>query len=122
MTPERWRRVDITSFGDGDTLRAHLTGHPMPFGHRLTITAETTDPRGDALRLTWIDTPERGKEGYYDAKGDLATWLLDHEPWLVATTYEIDTFGRYITDVYDVRDGSTASEWMLHLGWPLWED
>ena len=53
--------------------------------------------RRTRLRLLDIDTPERGQEGYYEAKEALSA-LLDSD--LVIFTEKGDSFGRWLATVY----------------------
>lgn len=69
---------------DGDTVDAELD-----LGFRLKIKQR--------LRLSGIDTPERGQEGYQQAKDALANFVLDKE--VLVTTYKSSKYGYYLADI-----------------------
>ena len=68
-----WRVETVVSVTDGDTVRLRRSRVIELDGRTYRITDE--DPRGVAVRLTWVDTPERGDAGYKQAHDELANWV-----------------------------------------------
>lgn len=50
------------------------------------------------VRLLGVDTPERGKSGYNEAKAFTTQVVLDNDVYV--QTYQSDVFGRYLADVW----------------------
>ncbi|UXU56827.1 thermonuclease family protein [Staphylococcus agnetis] len=50
------------------------------------------------VRLLGVDTPERGKPGYNEAKAFTTQVVLDNDVYV--QTYQSDAFGRYLADVW----------------------
>lgn len=50
------------------------------------------------VRLLGVDTPERGKPGYNEAKAFTTQVVLDNDVYV--QTYQSDVFGRYLADVW----------------------
>lgn len=69
------------------------------------------------VRLLRIDTPERGKEGFTEAKLFVATWLLNKECFV--QTYKNDNFGRYLAEIYLIKDDEliNLNDILLDLGY-----
>lgn len=87
---------------DGDT--ADLT---IDVGFRMTTTQR--------VRLLGINTPERNKQGYQQAKDYLKERLMDNV--LVVETYKTDVFGRYLAIIF--IDGVNINQEMLELGYAV---
>jgi endonuclease YncB( thermonuclease family) len=69
------------------------------------------------LRLTVIDTPERGEPGHASATLFLSDWLRERGGYLRFTSHAEDReHGRWVSDVYDRRTGDTASAALLGAG------
>lgn len=98
-----YRLESIIRVIDGDSLIlvTHTeVGRTRPWRHRLIL----------------LDTPERGEAGYTEATTALREWLASNVGTLRVTDYKIDSFGRYLSDVY-VPGGESASGYMLRLGY-----
>lgn len=116
MATEDWacRPQSVT---DGDTIRAHLQ-RELSVINGWALTVHSTDTRGVPLRLTIIDTPERGQPGYQEAKADLTAWLSSHLGRLRCETYESGGWDRLLADIYvDGDRGNTATQHLMQLGW-----
>lgn len=50
------------------------------------------------VRLLGVDTPERGKPGYNEAKAFTTSAVLGKDVYV--QTYQADAFGRYLADVW----------------------
>lgn len=128
--PEVWRLVRLTKVVDGDTfdavLRRVLVDDAVLELNARSRLIERREHEVDArVRLSRVDTPERGEAGYRDAAGDLADWLAMVDD-VVVCAYVVDTFDRLVSDVYPAADpGDTLSQYMLAdgnrgAGWPAW--
>ena len=110
ITPDRsgepwtFRVSEVVRVVDGDTIDAVLD---MGFRTRSA----------QRLRLLYIDTPERGQDGWAEATADLAAWTLANSP-LMAHVVKGDSFGRWLVDLRAETDGASCSQWMLEHGWP----
>jgi len=118
-----WRVETVVSVTDGDTVRLRRSRVIELDGRSYRITDE--DVRGVPIRLTWIDTPERGDAGYKQAHDDLALWISHHTPLgavpgagLRVVCYESGGWDRLMGDLLDA-DGNSASQWLMReKGWP----
>ncbi|NJI14362.1 thermonuclease family protein, partial [Staphylococcus agnetis] len=54
------------------------------------------------VRLLGVDTPERGKPGYNEAKAFTTSAVLGKDVYV--QTYQADVFGRYLADVWYQED------------------
>ena len=70
---------------DGDTLEMRID---LGF-HTHTVRK---------VRLLGVDTPERGKPGYNEAKAFTTGTVLGKDVYV--QTYQADAFGRYLADVW----------------------
>jgi micrococcal nuclease len=66
------------------------------------------------FRLLGVDTPERGDEGYSEAT-DFTASLIDGKEILVQT-YDKDSFGRYLADVFLEDHSGTLNDLLLEGG------
>jgi hypothetical protein len=127
--------LTIYSVTDGDTVRmfrrwvASRLSYAVGDGLMLDEVQELYDdaaqaPTGVAARLCFVDTPERGQDGYKAATQDLADWLAAHAYGLRGLVYQHGGFDRMLVDIYAGGNiGDTASQFMLTLanngaGWP----
>ena len=69
----------------------------------------------ERVRLLGIDTPERGQEGYHEAKAFLEQNYLGKEI-LVNTEKGKGSFGRWLGVLYDTMSGCNINEHMMNLG------
>lgn len=128
--PEEWRLVTVTKVVDGDTfdgvLRRDLAETVLDCGRDRFITTRHEEQVSARVRLSRVDTPERGSIGYLEARGDLAGWLAMVTWPVVVRAYLVDTFDRLVSDVYPAGDpGDTLTAYMLGdanrgAGWPAW--
>jgi micrococcal nuclease len=81
---------------DGDTIEATID-----IGFRLTIT--------ERFRVLYVNTPERGEDGYVDATGFTKDWLLTHEDSIVVWCIGRDKYGRWLAEVRDRNTTPPAS-------------
>lgn len=84
---------------DGDTVDLTIDA-----GFKLT-----TEQR---IRMLGINTPEKGQEGYAEAKNYLINRLKDKD--VVVETYKSDAFGRYLGVIF--LDDININEEMLTKG------
>lgn len=114
-----WLIEKVVKVTDGDTIRANIS-RMTPIDNEFDAEIKThRQDKGTAIRLIIVDTPERGRTGYDEAKQTLAIWLTEHEKTgLMVTTYASAGWDRLLGDVYamdDVHD--TATQHMLQSGY-----
>lgn len=124
--PTAWRVDAVLSVTDGDTVRL-LRSRPVSIDGRHYRLADDPErsPRGIAVRLLWVDTPERGDHpGWETARADLAAWLGRARTLgpITALCYESGGWDRIMADLIDA-DGGSASQWLMNSGrggrgWP----
>lgn len=85
-------------------------------GAVLTVATEVQRVRTWRHRLIIVDTPERGEPGHDEAKLALSTWLTERAGRLRVIDYKIDSFGRYLSDVF-VPGEESATSYLLRLGY-----
>lgn len=98
-----FRVIAVARVVDGDTVDAYVD-----IGFRATL--------HQRIRLAIVDTPERGQVGYDTARLFLGDWLRERAAHIRLSTYKEDSFGRWIGDFYDRRNGDTASAALLAAG------
>lgn len=111
---QRWSISSVVSVTDGDTLRVVRSRLIDIDGRRFYVA--DADPRGVAIRLTWLDTPERGELGWGAARDDLRGWVAAHSGAMYVVCYGSGGWDRMLGDV---RSGDeSASQWMMQeRGW-----
>lgn len=117
MTGTTWEVDEIVKVTDGDTLRL-VRSRIIELDGNDYLLADANH-RGVPIRLTWVDTPERGQPGYTQARDDLITWTetIAAQP-LRVICYESGGFDRLLGDLIDA-DGHSASQWLMtERGWP----
>jgi endonuclease YncB( thermonuclease family) len=119
-----WQVDDVASVTDGDTLRVYRSRIDQLGDDWYHVTDVNPDgtPRSVPIRLVWVNTPERGKPGWADAKADLMDWIgigsTLSAPALRVVCYESAGWDRVLGDLIDA-DGNSASQWlMIERGWP----
>jgi hypothetical protein len=116
-----WTVVRVVRVTDGDTLRVIRTRSIDLDGRRYRITDD--EPDGVAIRLVWVNTPERGTgPGWAAARADLTKWLADvitaAAGDLRVICYESGGWDRIMGDLLDGA-GASASQWLMTVrGWP----
>lgn len=125
-----WTIDEIPKYIDGDSLRVHWSRREILDEHTEHIIFNRDDvyPNGVPVRLTWLDTPERGQEGWAEARDDVINWTRAHMFDLKVTSWADGGFSRYLGDVYYVDDNGvrhSLSQWMLTSGnggrgWPAY--
>jgi hypothetical protein len=71
---------------------------------------------GETVRLLCVDTPERGQEGYEEAKAFLEDLILDKELNLTTSNYNgnnTDKYGRLLRWVYVKNESLDSGELIL---------
>lgn len=110
-----WAIERVVSITDGDTLRV-VRRRSLMVADGLGMDFYDTEPKGVAIRLITLDTPEHNEVGWADAKRDVARWI-DHYPNLRIETWPGGGFDRLLGDIYVAGDRSnTLSQWMLRYG------
>lgn len=103
--------------GDGDTISAYRKRIDL-LGDKLFWIADV-DPA--PIRLAWVDTPERGEEGYAQADKDLDDWILRAPGQLRVVCYGSAGWDRELGDVID-GEGNSASQYLMReKNWPMYE-
>jgi endonuclease YncB( thermonuclease family) len=117
-----WCVDDVLHVTDGDTLRV-LRSRPVELDGRHYRLADdpAAEPLGIALRLVWVNTPERGQHpGWEQARTDLRQWMdtaMGAGP-VTAVCYASGGWDRLMADVIDAH-GVSASQWLMTVrGWP----
>ena len=99
-----YEHVTLLRVIDGDTIQVSID-----VGFRFQTT--------QILRLLELDTPERGRAGFLDAKAKISQLLTGHA--LLVTTVKQDSFGRWLS--LASAGGSDVSrlmrEWMAEQPW-----
>lgn len=97
----------IIKYGDGDSFWAVLS---KDIGFYV---------RGQApvhVRVTHIDTPERGQPLYVEAGEFTMNWLIMNEGKLDALSEKRDEFGRWLCDIYNRETGERLSDALKAVG------
>lgn len=120
-----WDVDEVASVTDGDTLRVYRSRLDQlgDDWYRITeVDPATGDPRSTPIRLVWLDTPEKKKPGWAQARADLQWWVgLRGVEQLRVICYESAGWDRILGDLID-ESGNSASQWMMReRGWPLYE-
>jgi endonuclease YncB( thermonuclease family) len=121
VTATEWMIVTVVSITDGDTVRLIRERHIELDGRRYLLMDDYDEkPHGEPIRLVWVDTPERGQDGYAQARMDVANWFAEHNSGmgsLFVYCYESAGWDRILGDVVDVS-GNSLSQWlMVEKGW-----
>jgi endonuclease YncB( thermonuclease family) len=119
-----WAVERIVSVTDGDTVRL-IRRRSFLLDSELSCDVYDRNPRGVAVRLITLDTPERGAGRYLDARTDVVEWLTNPDwPVKFRADLRVETwpgggFDRLLGDLYVAGDRSnTLSQWMLReRGW-----
>jgi endonuclease YncB( thermonuclease family) len=116
----RWDIDRIIRVIDGDSLRVVRSRLIDLDGRHYRLT--DADPDGVLLRLAWVDTPEKGKPGWAEARADLFRWVDEiSTDELRAVCYESAGWDRILADLLDAN-GQSASQWLMaDRGWPPYE-
>jgi endonuclease YncB( thermonuclease family) len=118
-----WDVDRIERVGDGDTLRLYRSRLEQIGDHWYRITEVNPDgaPRTVSIRLVWVDTPERGKPGWHEARDDLVKWASTAALGPIRVIcYESAGWDRILGDLIDSA-GQSASQWLMAAcGWPAY--
>jgi endonuclease YncB( thermonuclease family) len=116
-----WDVAGVVSVTDGDTLRLIRSRRVVLDGRAYHV---IDDAKGVAVRLVWVDTPERGDHpGWENARADLTAWLHGHAGPFRVYCYDTSAgWDRLLGDLIDA-DGNSASQWLMTegnggVGWP----
>lgn len=118
-----WNVVDVTldgrgrPRGDGDTVTL-IRSRIAPLGDEPFYLRDVT---GKAIRLAWVDTPERGEAGYSQADYDLDEWILARRGRLRVVCYGSAGWDRLLGDLIDDRGESASQYLMREKHWPMYE-
>lgn len=97
------RKAIILNVVDGDTYDCEVDlGYKMKTIQRF--------------RLLGIDTPERGEQGYNEAK-DFVKQYVNHE--VCVKSYKSDSFGRYLAEVHIDGEYLTLNEILIEKGYAV---
>lgn len=118
-----WKVLDVALLGngrprgDGDTVNL--------IRKRLAQLGDDwfwlTDVEHKGIRLVWVDTPERGEDGYAQADRDLDEWILARWGRLRIVVYGSAGWDRLLGDLLG-PDGESASQYLMAVkGWPPYE-
>lgn len=121
MTGTEWQIESVEKVTDGDTVRVIRSRIEHMGDHDFRI----TDVNSMAIRLVWVDTPEKGTHpGWEKARRDLASWIYPFadpnviRPGVRVICYESAGWDRMLGDLLDA-DGNSASQWLMtERGWP----
>lgn len=92
-------KAKVVNVVDGDTVDAVID-----LGFKVAVTQR--------LRLDRIDTPERGQDGYTEAKVFVADMVLNKECTL--KTYKVSKWGYYLADIF--VQGRSLSDALVSVG------
>jgi micrococcal nuclease len=95
------RKGIVTNIVDGDTIDITLD-----LGYQVA-----TKQR---IRLLGVDTPERGEEGYLEAKAFVSESLLGEE--VMIESFKSDSFGRYLAYVYPHKSIISINDALIQSG------
>ncbi len=93
--PFEYPRFEVTRVIDGDTIRCKID-----LGFRVQYE--------DTFRLMLVNTPERGKPGFEEAKAFTAQWLKENIDCILRTEKR-DKYGRYLA-TFLRPDGDLATD------------
>ena len=91
----------ITKYGDGDSFWCVVK---KDMGFHVEGQANIH------VRVLHVDTPERGQPNYQEATVFTNGWLSMHLPHLRLLSVEEDSFGRWLSEVYDSMTGERLSD------------
>lgn len=101
MIPWTFDHVEVTRVVDGDTIDCTIdVGFHMRIQQRF--------------RLIGINTPERGQEGYQEAKSAAEGWFLEHKTFRLSVT-KAEKYGRYLVEVL-CEDNRSLNAVLLEAG------
>jgi endonuclease YncB( thermonuclease family) len=120
MSGTEWDVEEVIKVTDGDTVRLIRSRIIDLDGKHYRLT--DAEPAGIAIRLVWVDTPEKGDHpGWENARADLNYWIYWHagtQGPLRVICYESGGWDRIMGDLIDA-DGNSASQWLMtERGWP----
>jgi endonuclease YncB( thermonuclease family) len=123
VTVTVWQVDRIVRVIDGDSLRV-VRSRLAQLGDDWFHLRDADPFDGVPVRLLWVDTPERGRPGYVEARDDLQAWIAERSTsnavggGLRLVCHYRDAFGRLLADLQDV-EGNSASQWLMaERGWP----
>jgi micrococcal nuclease len=99
------RKALVTHIVDGDTFDAIVD---LGYGSSVEI----------RFRLLGVDTPERGQEGYQEAKDYLEQEIGNREVYIASRKFQKGGFGRYLGVVYYANGNLNENLLELNLATP----
>lgn len=106
-----WRVDEVVKVVDGDSIHVQMSTRPQLVTHNLAQVWMTAKPW--KLRLVHIDTPERGEDGWAEARSFVTQWLGARDGAVRCETLYPDNFGRMLADVYEAGDRSKTLTYAL---------
>ncbi len=102
--PFVYNNAEVVRVIDGDTVRLKVD-----LGFRMVYE--------DNFRLTGIDTPERGHEGFTEATDRMKEWLLAEGNKVRLEVTKRDKYGRYLAKISSTTSGVVVNEVMVTEGY-----
>lgn len=103
LEPFVYRNVTVIRIVDGDTIECMVD---LGFKTRFQ----------DNFRLSGIDTPERGKPGFYEASEYLDNLLKKENYKIELETLRRDKYGRWLADARSLTTGASFNAQMVTEG------
>lgn len=110
MTDYTYTLSDLLRVVDGDTVDLRLS-KTVDFGFGV----HEQKFYSGRFRLTVVDTPERGQEGWTQATEFTRAWITRNKSIALVTTHKSDSFGRYLADIF-LPSGESLSGELLRTG------
>ncbi len=98
--PFRYRNFTVIRAVDGDTVEIEVD-----YGFKGRYR--------DNFRLSGIDTPERGQDGFTEATERLSALLEQYTGELVLEVKKRDKYGRYLAEFYTHDTGFSINQQMI---------
>ena len=103
LEPFIYRNVTVIRIIDGDTVECMVD-----LGFRTRYQ--------DNFRLTGIDTPERGKPGFYEASEYMESLLKKENFKIELETMKGDKYGRWLAEIRSLTTGESLNKRMITEG------
>lgn len=120
MTGTTWAVDCVVRVIDGDTIRI-VRSRTIRLD-ALEVTARDAGNDGAPVRLVHLNTPERGRPGWHEARADLTHWIDTHRPATVVCYEGGGGFDRLLGDLLDANGQSASQYMMIERGWPPYKE